>query len=72
MAKGRIVIPPRRNIGKTVKAIVNRGPIKSPQPIMAKGKTQNKVQQIQQSRIPTPSQNQRGRIRSKDERDLTR
>lgn len=72
MAKGRVVIPPRRNIGKTVKAIVNRGPSKPQVTTLARGKAQSMVQKVQQSRVPTPSQNQRGRVSSRDSRDLIR
>ena len=72
MAKGRIVIPPKKNIGKTIKKIVKEGPKVQPVQTKAKGKSQNFVQQVQKSKIPTPSQNQRGRILSKDSRDLTK
>ncbi len=72
MAKGKIVIPPRKNIGKTVKSIVKEGPQTPQKQVISKGKSQSFVQQVQKSRIPTPTQNQRGKIKSIDSKDLTK
>lgn len=65
-------MPPRKNIGKTVKAIISQGPKLQPQATLAKGKAQSFVQHVQRARTPTPPQNQRGRVLNKDSRDLTR
>jgi len=71
MAK-KIIIPPKKNIGATVKNIVKQGAKTQPTQTLNQGKTRSFTQQVQKSRIPTPSQNQRGRIKSKSPRDLTR
>lgn len=71
MAKGR-KLPPKKNIGKTVKAIIAKGPKTQPRQTLAKGATKSHVQQVQKSRVPKPSQNQRGKTPDKGGMDLTR
>lgn len=71
MAK-KIIIPPRKNIKAQVKKIIQKGPKSPVASTTQKGANKSKVEQVQKSRVPNPSENQRGRIRSKDEKDLTR
>lgn len=71
MAKGR-KLPPKKDIGKTVKNIIAKGKKVQPKETIAKGKTKSHVQQVQKSRAPKPSQNQRGKTPDKGGRDLTR
>lgn len=71
MAKARI-IPPRKSIQKTVQTIIKNGPKLPVKTTISKGTFQNKATAVKASRIPQPAQNQRGRIKSKDEKDLTR
>lgn len=72
MAKGRIIIPPKKNVSKTVKSIVKQGPNSSQKQVLSKAKSQSFVKQVQASQVPKPSQNQRGRIKSSGPKDLTR
>jgi hypothetical protein len=72
MAKGRIIIPPKKNIGKTIKSIVKKGPKMPQKQVLSKAKSQSFVQQVQKSQVPKPSQNQRGKVKSTDSKDLTR
>jgi len=71
MAK-KIIIPPRNSIKTKIKDIISQGPKPKAPTIAAQGPSKSHVAQVEQSRIPKPAQNERGRIRSKDERDLTR
>lgn len=72
MAKGRIIIPPKRSIRETVKLLVKQGPKTPEKEVLAKAKSKRFVQQVQKSRVPKPSQNQRGKVKSTDAKDLTR
>ena len=65
-------IPPKGNTAKNIKKIVQQGPKTQPSQTLSKGQTQSFVQHVQKSRVPTPSQNQRGKIKSIDSKDLTR
>ena len=71
MAK-KIIIPPKRNMKTRIKDVVRKGPQPQTPVIVAQGASKSRVAQVQQSRIPKPAENQRGRIKSKDERDLIR
>jgi len=70
MAKGRI--PPRKNIGKTVKSIIARGKRTQPEETLKRGRFKNFVDMVKKSRIPHPPQNQRGKVLAKQVNDLTR
>ncbi|MCI5091185.1 hypothetical protein [Phaeodactylibacter sp.] len=71
MAK-KIIIPPKKNMRKQIESTVRRGPKIQSQAILAKGASQSYTAGVQRSRVPNPSENQRGRILSRDERSLTR
>jgi hypothetical protein len=72
MAKGRRPLPPKKNIGSTIKNIVKQGPQAQPSITLAKGQTQSFVQQVNKSKSAAPSQNQRGKVLNSTGRDLTR
>ncbi len=65
-------IPPKSNAAKNIKKIVQQGPKPQPPQTLAKGKTQSFVQHVEKSKLPQPSQNQRGKVKSNDGHDLTR
>lgn len=71
MAK-KIIIPPKKSMRKQIESIVRKGPKIQSQAILAKGASQSNTASVQRSRVPNPSENQRGRILSRDERSLTR
>lgn len=71
MAK-KIIIPPKKSIKTKIKDIVSQGPKPKASTIAAQRPNKSHVAQVQQSRLPNPAANQRGRIKSKDEKDLTR
>lgn len=72
MAKGRIVIPPRKSIKKNIKQIIKRGPAMPRRQPLVQGPAKSHAHQVQLSRIPRPSENQRGRVKSINPKDLTR
>lgn len=71
MSKGR-KLPPTSKIGQVTKAIRAQGKKTQPKETIAKGPTKSHAQQVQKSRVPKPSQNQRGRTPDKGGMDLTR
>jgi hypothetical protein len=72
MAKGKVSLPPRKSIGSTINKIQSQGPKAPSAQVMSRGAKQSFVQHVQRSKIPTPTQNQRGRIMTTNSRDLTR
>lgn len=71
MAK-KIIIPPKKNLRKQIESVVRKGPQNGNQAITVKGPSPSYATTVQRSRVPNPSANQRGRILSRSERDLTR
>lgn len=71
MAK-KIIIPPKKNLRKQIESIVRKGPRIRAQAVTTKGPSPSYAISVQRSRVPNPSANQRGRILSRSERDLTR
>lgn len=57
---------------KQIESIVRKGPQIKNQAIIAKGPSPSYMANIQLSRVPNPSANQRGRILAKDEQSLIR
>ena len=72
MAKGKIIVPPKKSIAKNIKNIIKNGPRIQPSTTLSKGKLLSFVKNVQKSSNPAPSQNQRGKILSKASKDLTR
>jgi len=70
MAKGKL--PPKKSVGKNTEKILKQAKKTAAKETTTKGKSKNHVDAVKKSKVPKPSQNQRGRIPTKGDSDLTR
>lgn len=65
-------IPPKGTTTKNIKKIVKQGPKTQANQTLRKGPSQSHVARVIASKQSTPSQNQRGKIKGINDRELTR